>query len=43
MGYVIAAYGLVVGSLAFYGWRLHRQRREILRRPRADASNESVS
>jgi len=42
MSYVIAAYALVVGTLALYGWRLHRQRRELLRRPPAPPPSEPL-
>ncbi|HEY8156572.1 MAG TPA: hypothetical protein VII72_20765 [Myxococcota bacterium] len=33
MSYVIAAYGLVIVSLALYGLRVQAQRRARLRRP----------
>ena len=32
MGYAIAAYAIVLGTLVVYGWRLHAQRRALLRR-----------
>ncbi len=31
MAYVIAAYALVIASLAWYGWRIHQQRRQLER------------
>jgi len=32
MGYVVAAYVLVLGTLAVYGARLHARRRALVRR-----------
>jgi heme exporter protein D len=34
MGYVIAAYAVVLGSLLAYGFRVQAQRRALLRRER---------
>ena len=31
MSYLIAAYGLVVGTLVVYGWRVQSQRRGAMR------------
>ena len=31
MAYVIAAYGLVIGTLAIYGFRVQAQRRQLER------------
>jgi hypothetical protein len=39
MGYVIAAYALVIGVLAVYGAQLARERRRLL--PRRGESNHS--
>ncbi len=35
MGYVIAAYVIVIGSLAAYGLRVQLQRRALIRQDRA--------
>jgi hypothetical protein len=32
VGYVVAAYGIVIGSLGWYAWRVQRQRRELMQR-----------
>ena len=41
MGYAIAAYAIVIGTLVVYGWRLHAQRRGLLRRqPREDVRGD---
>jgi len=37
MGYVIAAYVVVVGTLLGYGLRIHQQRRALIRRAAAAA------
>jgi hypothetical protein len=34
MAYVIAAYGLVIGTLVIYGWRVQQQRRQLERAAR---------
>lgn len=34
MGYVVAAYAIVVGCLALYGLRISRERRRLDRRSR---------
>ena len=36
MGYVIAAYAVVLGSLLAYGLRLRAQRRALMRRERLE-------
>jgi len=36
MGYVIAAYGLVIGTLAIYGYRVQARRRQLERAVRAE-------
>ncbi len=38
MGYAIAAYVVVVGTLLVYGLRVHQQRRALIRRAEAAAA-----
>lgn len=42
MAYAIAAYGLVIGTLVFYGVRVQGQRRQLVRaeRDRSGAAGE---
>lgn len=42
MGYMIAAYVVVLGSLLLYGLRLQVQRRALSRQHREDAGRESA-
>jgi hypothetical protein len=39
MSYVIAAYGLVIGTLVLYGIRVQVQRRELARAERAHSES----
>ena len=39
MSYVIAAYGLVIGTLVLYGIRVQVQRRELARSERAHSES----
>ena len=41
MGYAVAAYVIVVGSLLLYGLRIHRQRRLLIRRAAQAAAEPS--
>ena len=41
MGYVIAAYAVVLGSLLLYGLRLQAQRRALSRHERDESGGES--
>jgi hypothetical protein len=41
MGYVIAAYALVIGTLAVYGLRLHARRRALVRRQAREGGGPS--
>jgi len=43
VGYTVAAYALVIGSLAWYGWRVQKQRRELMRRRNGDPTGERKS
>ena len=38
MGYVIAAYAVVLGTLVVYGVRLHLRRRALVRRDASEAA-----
>lgn len=40
MSYAIAAYGLVVGTLVWYAWRVQSQRRQLKRQSGLGASDE---
>jgi hypothetical protein len=40
VNYVIAAYGLVVGTLIWYAWRVQSQRRQLKRRAGSRVSGE---
>jgi len=37
LGYVVAAYAVVLGTLVVYGIRVHRERRALIRRAGSDA------
>jgi hypothetical protein len=36
VSYLIAAYALVIGTLAAYGWRVQSQRRQLMRQTGSD-------
>ena len=40
MSYVIASYGLVIGALVWYAWRVQSQRRQLKRQRGPSASDE---
>jgi hypothetical protein len=40
VSYVIAAYGIVIGTLIWYAWRVQSQRRQLKRRPGSAAADE---
>jgi hypothetical protein len=40
VSYVIAAYGLVVATLAWYAWRVQQQRLRLDERERGDAPED---
>ncbi len=39
LGYLIAAYGIVIGSLTVYALRIHGQRRKLMGRGEQDPSD----
>jgi hypothetical protein len=39
LGYVIAAYGIVIGSLGAYGLWIHSQRRKLMARGKLNENN----
>ena len=41
LNYVIAAYGLVVGTLVWYAWRVQSQRRRLKQQLSSSASDEA--
>jgi len=41
LGYVIAAYGIVIGSLVVYALRIHGQRRKLMGRSDRESNDSS--